>query len=120
MNDILRLNARTEAEAARLWCQEMNFRAPENHCGCIGSACSAWIWTDQYVRRGSYSVGEVTEEPPRPNSVPTNWEWQPYDESEEQFIAGWTEPEAEAAKRRKGICGKLAAFATIEIERPAE
>jgi len=72
---------------------------------CAGSKCMAWRWEDKHPRPNFFRPAKaVTEEPERPEIVPANWIWIPYDENED--IGGyWTEPQAEADKRATGYCG---------------
>lgn len=107
----------TEAQAAELWCPMSrgaytppNWKAIAAPPGarCIGSRCAAWRWrADHFTYRRFAPANEktATVEPERPPGVPAQWEWNPYDEADEEYQAGWREDEAGRQARRIGYCG---------------
>ena len=104
----------TAKEAKKLWCHLGSFH-------CRGDVCMAWRWggadlplLPQPLRMGGASVFYCTDEPPRPDDVPSSWAWLPFGGGDD--IAGWFEPEEEYQARiaklredaeasRLGYCG---------------
>lgn len=105
----------TQTEAKKKWCQFV--RALMDNVGahrtdndepigeCIASRCAAWRWSENPGRNfmAVAAYRNRVEEPPRPSSIQTSWEWVPYDADEEP--AFWREPEAAWDARREGFCG---------------
>lgn len=73
---------------------------------CIASDCALWVWEKKPECRFAafHDDPKAKDEPapPRPVGVPESWIWEPGDED---FRAGWWEPDEEADKRRQGHCG---------------
>lgn len=118
----------TEQDARKLWCpmaRDIVTRGvPEwtqgggetqvgNRCEnepistCIASDCAMWVRGAFAARQ--YRVCEpptAIDEPPRPTSVPDDWEWCPYEDADGE-PAGWREPESARDGRNRGHCGLI-------------
>ncbi len=110
----------TEQQATELWCPMV--RAANGHMAsncavnvaavegssphwqtCIASRCAMWRWSESAPARQLTSCQDrdATTEPPRPFTVPADWEFCPAGDDH----ACWVEPDAAALARRTGYCG---------------
>jgi hypothetical protein len=106
----------TEAEAKHKACCKM---PPHREDGklvtpaCLASNCMAWVFSGKnevYREYQSCADFRAIEEPPcRPENVPQDWEFLPYDPDIRIREALWHEPEESYEKRKKeqrrGYCG---------------
>ncbi len=72
---------------------------------CATTGCMAWRWRRKsaldHRNRIICEDTQATEEPdPRPDGVPENWIWHPFNNGN-GHVARWTEPEPEP----RGFCG---------------
>ena len=102
----------TKEEARKLECRVNGVITDEDGATffpyCSGPGCMHWEWGELPRLKVRYAPNlKETEEPERPDNVPTSWEWRPYNEfySFAGERAGWVEPIEEAEKRRRGRCG---------------
>lgn len=71
---------------------------------CIGSKCMAWEWDFRCGKQIACSDIYAKEEPIRPENVPANWKFYPYQSYHRQFHAFWEQPAEENRDNWTGHC----------------
>lgn len=113
----------TEDEAKTKWCPHVGLpRYTRQQEECIGSACMAWQWVNEWgadprsIIRWPDTEDETVlreSEPCRPTDLPASYVWVPMTGDGDDCVGGfWQETEAEHAARvakirakRPGYCG---------------